>query len=133
MKHIAALCLLILPTIANADGYGFMTPSGNIYCNGAVEVSEISCTIVERSGPPAQPRPGSCSAAWGHTFKLGAAGQATMSCANPPSRVDYTDIAPYGVTGRFGDITCQSESAGLTCRNPSGHGFFLSRGKQEMF
>jgi len=133
MKPVVLLCLLVLPTGAIADGYGFMTPSGNIYCNGAVEVSEITCSIVERSGPPAQPRPGSCSRSWGHTFNLRATGQATLSCENPPRRVNYTDIAPYGVTGRFGDITCLSENTGLTCQNSSGHGFFLSRGRQEIF
>lgn len=127
------LCLLILPTGALADGYGFMTPSGNIHCNGAVEVSEITCTIVERSGPPAQPRPASCGGTWGHRVDLKATGPATLACAAPPRRVQYTDIAPYGVTGSFGDITCQSESTGLTCRNRSGNGFTLSRGLQSVF
>lgn len=134
MWFYAGLCLLTMPSSAAADGYGFMTPSGNIYCNGAVEVSDISCTIVERSDPPAQPRPGSCAGTWGHTFSLKASGQATLSCDDaPPRRVEYTDIAPYGVTAEFGDITCRSESTGLTCRNRSGHGFSLSRRTQKLF
>lgn len=133
MKAFAALCLLVWPATALADGYGFMTPSGNIFCNGAVEVSEISCTLAERSGPPALPRPASCTATWGHSYTLQATGGVTMVCSGPPSRVNYTDIAPYGVTGRFGAITCQSESSGLTCVNASGHGFSLSRGRQQVF
>ena len=133
MKPIALLFLLTLPTNAFADGYGFMTPSGNIFCNGAVESSEISCTIVDRMGPPAQPRPASCAATWGHTFRLSAMGQAALLCTNAPRRVNYTDVAPYGATGQFGDITCQSENTGLTCRNREGRGFFLSRSRQELF
>lgn len=132
--RIASLGFSIMPSIAAADGYGFMTPSGNIYCNGAVQVSEISCTIVERSSSPAQPRPGSCTGSWGHSFSLKATGPATPLCDRvPPKRVSYTDIAPYGVSAELGDITCRSERNGLSCRNRSGHGFSLSRDRQELF
>lgn len=125
--------LMVSPMPALADGYGFMTPSGNIYCNGAVEYSSISCTIVERSGALASPRPRSCTATWGHEFNLDATGQASLSCGNPPQRVDYSDIAGYGQTADFGDITCRSDESGLTCRNLSGHGFTLSRRHQSLF
>jgi hypothetical protein len=132
-EHIALFFFLALPTSSIADGYGFMTPSGNIFCNGAVERSAISCTIVERMDPPARPRPASCTATWGHTFNLSATGEAELACTDAPSRVNYTDIAIYGATGEFGDITCQSESTGLTCRNREGRGFFLSRSRQSAF
>ena len=125
--------LLFLPLAAAADGYGFVTPSGNIYCNGAVEVSDITCKIVEKSGSPPQPRPGSCNQTWGHAFNLRATGPAFLSCGPAPSRVNYTDIAPYGVTGEFGDITCRSEATGLSCSNLDGHGFFLSRNAQRIY
>ncbi|MFN3764052.1 MAG: DUF6636 domain-containing protein [Aliihoeflea sp.] len=134
MWRLVLFGILMMPTAVAADGYGFMTPTGNIYCNGAVEVSEISCTIVERSGPPTRPKPGSCAGIWGHTFSLAATGEAILSCENvPPRRVDYSDIATYGVTAEFGDITCRSESNGLTCQNKSGHGFSLSRRNQKLF
>ncbi|MHA6345412.1 DUF6636 domain-containing protein [Roseivivax sp. CAU 1761] len=133
MQRLLFIGLLGLATGARADGYGFMTPSGNIYCNGAVEASEITCTIVERSGPPAMARPGNCSASWGHEFHLRASGPARMGCSRAPRRVDYSDVAPYGQSGAFGAITCRSERTGLTCRNPSGHGFFLSRRSQQVF
>jgi hypothetical protein len=32
-----------------------------------------------------------------------------------------------------GGITCTSSEKGLECRNGDGHGFFLSKGKQELF
>ena len=133
MKRIALVLFLSLPNSAFADGYGFMTPSGNIFCNGAVESREISCTIVERMGQPALQRPASCTATWGHTFHLSATGAVTLACTNAPRRVNYTDIASYGATGQFGDITCQSETTGLTCRNRDGRGFFLSRSRQSVF
>ena len=122
-----------LATPAHADGFGFQTPSGNIYCNGFVsDGGGIDCSIVERNpGPPAQPRPVNCNASWGHTFSLnGRGGAATLSCGRHPQRVNYSDVAPYGVSAQFGAITCTSERTGLTCTNPSGHGFFLSRRQQ---
>ena len=134
MRTLISALLLALPCLASADGYGFMTPSGNIYCNGSVEASQISCSIINRTaGPPALPRPFNCSAMWGHVFNLGPIGPATLSCSNPPRAVNYTDIAPYGVSANFGAIFCQSESTGLTCTNPQGHGFFLSRRQQSAF
>lgn len=134
MRHLIFAALLALPCAASADGYGFMTPSGNIYCNGSVEGSDISCSIINRNaGPPALPRPSNCSATWGHEFNLGRTGPATLSCSNPPRPVNYTDVAPYGVSASFGAIFCQSERTGLTCTNPQGHGFFLSRRQQSAY
>ena len=138
MKKLIFLALLgILTTNAQADGFGFQTPSGNIYCNGHVSGGGgISCTIVERSGALAAAKPSSCNGVWGHDFSLSATGKATLSCETwpgHPQRVDYTDIAPYGEHGIFGDIRCDSKKTGFTCRNKSGHGFFLSRRKQETF
>nr|WP_157747434.1 DUF6636 domain-containing protein [Cohaesibacter sp. ES.047] len=111
-----------------------MTPSTNIYCNGYVSNGGgIDCTIVSRQGAPAMPRPKSCSGTWGHAFSVEGSGRATMSCGGRPSRVDYSDIASYGRSANFGDIRCTSKRTGLTCRNKSGHGFFLSRRQQKIF
>lgn len=138
MKTLIALCIFAAATGARADGYGFRTPSGNIYCNGSLAggaqgSSDISCSIVERGGPPAWPDPGSCPGVWGHHFDLGSTGPARVVCGTAPRKSTYTDVAPYGETGNFGDITCQSEKTGLTCRNRSGNGFFLSRRSQRVF
>lgn len=134
MRRLFLLCFVAMPPAVNADGYGFVTPSGNIFCNGAVVDSYIDCSIVEHSGIPAQPKPGSCSGTWGHSFHLGRTGPARLTCdARPPRRVNYSDIAGYGQTGEFGTIMCTSKRTGLTCRNESGHGFSLSRRRQEAF
>ena len=34
---------------------------------------------------------------------------------------------PYGKTWHQGVFTCTSRANGLTCRNPTGHGLFISR------
>lgn len=137
MKRLLSLCLLITPTTALADGFGFMTPSGNIYCNGYISGGGgVSCTIVEKTGAPAKPKPNSCTGVWGHDFELEGSGAATMSCntwPGGPKKVNYTDIATYGVSAEFGDITCTSEQTGFSCRNKSGHGFSLSRRSQKTF
>ncbi len=115
---------LMFPIMSHADGYGFMTPSGNIVCNGAVMDGYIACSIIERSGAPALPKPTSCSGIWGHGITLDRTGEARLTCDNkPPKRVNYSDITGYGQTSELGPIKCTSERTGLTCRNQSGHGF----------
>lgn len=134
MTRALLMFMFLFPSMAMADGFGFQTPSGNIYCNGQVGGGGgISCVIVERTGKLAQSKPGSCSGVWGHEYELEGSGRASLSCSSKPSRVDYTDIAPYGVSADFGDISCTSERTGFTCSNKSGHGFFLSRRKQTIF
>ena len=63
MRCFLGLMTLALTTGAvMADGFGFMTPSGNIYCNGFVSGGgAIDCTIVSRSGEFALPKPASCA------------------------------------------------------------------------
>lgn len=39
----------------------------------------------------------------------------------------------YGSTWRYRGFRCRSERRGVTCRNLSGHGFFLSRARQAVF
>ncbi|WP_157967491.1 DUF6636 domain-containing protein [Cohaesibacter intestini] len=134
MKRLLLLLIFLAPLPAWADGFGFETPSGNIYCNGHIsDGGGISCEIVVRQGPPARPKPSSCRQSWGHSFSLQGSGSAELICGPKPSRVGYSEIAAYGQSGTFGDITCYSERTGFTCENRSGHGFFLSRRKQEIF
>lgn len=133
VRYIIPL-LIVLGSMEQADGYGFRTPSTNIYCNGSMEGGDISCTIVERSSGPAAPRPASCTGNWGHTFSLDRNGPARIECNAHnlrPSR--YSSVAEYGTTLQLGENTCQSESTGLTCRNARGHGFFLSRRSQQFY
>lgn len=126
-----ALCL-VLPLAAAADVFTFDTPSGNIACVVGVSAdsSDIECTIYERSGPPAAPALANCPA--GHSFLMLNRGGVSVSCGGRFTGRAFEE-APYGVTGRFGGFTCQSETTGLTCTNEDGRGFFLSRRAQRVF
>ena len=132
---LVAACLLASP--ATADVFMFQTPSGNVVCSGGVDtgdISDVMCEIIERNGPPAQPRPAGCSAAWGHHYSMPSRGPVEMACGGPRARGGRgVEVAPYGVTGRWGKISCRSEQTGLTCTNADGHGFFLSRARQAVF
>jgi len=40
----------------------------------------------------------------------------------------------YGQSVTFGNVTCQSESIGVTCRNNvSAHGFVIARDRNDIF
>ncbi|WP_126974826.1 DUF6636 domain-containing protein [Frigidibacter oleivorans] len=142
MRRLALLVLAILPlapSTARADVFLFRMPSGNVYCSVGIEAgsSDILCTIVDRSGPPARPAPADCMAFWGHVFFMRDTGPVEMECTDRhlDSRLaaSVQDVAPYGVTGSFGGIVCLSLQTGLECRNASGHGFKLARGAQIVF
>jgi len=134
-----SLVLLIFAGPVVADVTPFQTPSGNIECYvGTGEApSDIGCTIYNRAGPPALPRPDSCKGAWGHHFSMMERGKVEMKCGDPGEQDNDPDIyvekATYGQTGEFGGITCQSSRKGLECKNADGHGFFLSRKRQSVF
>lgn len=120
---------------AFSDVWTFETPSENIQCSVGQEVdfSDIQCTIIEKNGPPALPRPSNCQSDWGHTFFMNNTGNVRMECAPLNRNRDGFDRAEYGVTGEFGGFVCHSSQKGLECRNQDGHGFFLSRAVQRVF
>ncbi|MCV6594917.1 MAG: hypothetical protein OIF48_18345 [Silicimonas sp.] len=134
MRYIAC-CVALWASPVAADVNSFETPSGNIECSVGESLTsvDIICTVIQRSGPPARPRPSSCGATWGHHFEMFGRGPVTMKCTPPPRNSNIQDKAPYGQTGDWGEIVCHSERTGLTCRNADGHGFFLSRRSQQVF
>ncbi|NOE26089.1 DUF6636 domain-containing protein [Ruegeria sp. HKCCD6157] len=120
---------------AVADVWTFETPSENIQCSvgESADSSDIQCTIIEKYGPPAMPRPANCQTDWGHDFLMFDTGPVELLCQPLNRSRDGFDRAEYGVTGRFGGFTCTSSTKGLECRNLDGHGFFLSRAVQQVF
>lgn len=136
MRFLVIASLLVLPMSAAADIFTFETPSGNIDCSVGVgeAPTDIICTIHQREGAPARPRPAGCSKGWGHVFKLRAEGQVTMACEDPGQNLKMFEIAEYGVSsGDWGGLSCTSRKAGLECRNADGHGFILSRRLQKVY
>ncbi|WP_300072813.1 DUF6636 domain-containing protein [uncultured Ruegeria sp.] len=127
--------MIICATPAFSDVWTFETPSENIQCSvgESAGFSDIQCTIIERNGPPALPRPANCQADWGHEFLMNNTGTVQMVCAVLSRHRDGYHRAEYGVTGQFGGFVCHSSKKGLECTNQDGHGFFLSRAVQRIF
>ena len=135
MIRAAIILGLFAAKPACADVWTFETPSENIQCSVGqeIDISDIACTIIERNGPPAAPRPSGCQSDWGHTFFMRDRGPVMMMCEPLNRNKDGFDRADYGVTGQFGGFTCLSTEKGLDCRNLDGHGFFLSRSRQTIY
>lgn len=135
MVRLCVTLLLLSAAPSVADVWTFETPSENIQCvvGQGAGGSDIECTIIERHGPPAAPRPADCSDDWGHSFFMRDRGPARVLCQPLDRGRGGHDRAEYGVTGEFGGFTCHSARTGLECRNRDGHGFFLSRARQSIF
>ncbi|GFE66645.1 DUF6636 domain-containing protein [Litoreibacter roseus] len=137
MLRFAASVYILSLTAAFADVSSFQTPSRNIQCTVDQEVNfaDLECTIINRFNPPAQPRPSSCDADWGHTFFMRDSGPVTMLCDEGSSMTAGTaeETAEYGTTREFSGFVCGSSRSGLECINRDGHGFFLSRRDQRVF
>ncbi|HSS74655.1 MAG TPA: DUF6636 domain-containing protein [Gaiellaceae bacterium] len=126
-----------------APRYGaFKTPSGNIACGYGIAPdgsASMECGIKSGLRPP--PRAIHCDAGDPNHKRvaLRETGRAVpVICAGDPGpllpQIDAAaKVLAYGATTRIGRISCASATNGLTCRNHSGHGFFLSRGRWRMF
>jgi hypothetical protein len=103
---------------------GFQTPSHNIVCEADQNPNgshELHCVLFSASGIRGQ-----------KTWSMKPTGRANVRnvVANIATEVP---VLRYGRTWRWRGIACTSRRAGLTCRNRSGHGFFLSRARQRIF
>ena len=106
---------------------GFMTQSGNIACN------------IGKLGPGTNGPPAIGCAMYSKTTSAGIAtwwmrttGPASFGYIQANPATDYPKLA-YGRSYSWRGIRCTSAATGLTCRNVSGHGFFLSRQRQRVF
>ena len=113
---------------------GISSPSGNIRCyydskaggpRGATPL--LTCGL--RHAAYAMRLQRRCLAGDWHGFGLTAKSMPTLFCAgnaNYSIRPVYTTLG-YGRSWARGPFTCTSRVTGVTCRNQSGHGVFLSR------
>jgi hypothetical protein len=129
------LALAAGSTAVRAESFNFKTPSGNIFCAyGEYEgVPEVRCDIREFA-PSGDTRPADCDLDWGGAFAVAAdSARGAKLCAGDTVATPDAETLPYDATWERKGITCSSAKTGLTCRNSKGHGFFLSRAKQEVF
>jgi len=122
-----------------APGHGragyFKTPSGNIQCVWTTfgRSPVVSCAIKSGIKPPPPRRGPHCTRAfWVSVHPSGRPSWAGSICpgedAPESPLVGQTHtVVRYGKGWSLRGITCSSAFKGLTCRNKSGHGFFMSR------
>jgi hypothetical protein len=138
----------VAASVAGARSSYFKTPSGNIVCwydlayptrTGATRPLLV-CAI--HSGlKPKPPYTRECRAGRldhnADRISLWASGRAEpVPCsgdAGPFVGERGARVLGYGRTWSAGGLRCTSAITGLTCRNKSGHGFFLSREKWRSF
>ena|ERR1700736_2027405 len=103
---------------------GFLTPSGNIACNAGTNHGQklLACTVFTKQ------RPDRGNRVWAMFVR----GRAQTGFVVGDPATDFPKLA-YGRTWSWHGFSCKSERSGLTCRNRSGHGFFLSRASQRVF
>lgn len=112
---------------------GFRTPSNNIHCQLNETSSYLRCDIKELSNT-IPPKPRDCDLDWGSTFSIaGDGGSGRRMCAGDTVEDDALPILDYGSSWNRGGYKCKSEQSGLTCVNALGHGFTISRSRQELF
>jgi len=129
--------------LASPPRYGsFKTPSRNIVCGYSIDQhghASMECGVKSGLKPP--PRRIHCAAGDPNDKRVGLtdAGRARpVLCAGDPGpllpQIEAKAIVlRYGRKVTFGGITCSSATAGLTCRNRAGHGFFLARERWRTF
>jgi hypothetical protein len=132
------LCALALGAAAATAGARaarivfFKTPSGNIGCIASIDPEYLRCDI--RSGlQPRPPEPKDCHLGWGDSLSMSRTGRAGYVCHGDTVFDPHARALAYGSTFTFASFRCTSRTAGLTCRNAAGHGWFLSRKRYRRF
>jgi len=133
---VAVSAALAMGASAATGGSGFFkTPSGKIVCGwgtGGTPSAFIECGVLPDLKPPI-PKSGSACQHLdyvGNRVGLAVTGKVQLlPCAGDAGPFAAPANAPvlhYGKTWSAGGISCKEATSGLTCRNKSGHGFFLS-------
>jgi hypothetical protein len=136
----AAFFLLVVTALVAAGSAGstatvfvtFQTPSKNIGCGFSDRPNYLRCDI-DSGLKPLPPRPASCDVDFGIAVGMATTGRARALCVGDSVRIRNTRVLRYGSTWRRAGFTCVSRRTGLRCANRSGHGFFLSRARSQLF
>ena len=110
---------------------GFILPSGNIYCYSS-NSNYLRCEIASGLNPM-PPQPESCQLDWGFGLILSHQDSARVLCAGDTIMGENLPTLSYGNNWENAGFKCTSQTAGLTCTNLNGRGFFLSRERWNVF
>lgn len=127
------LCLATTPAFAD-DLIFFRAPSGNINCLLATgEYPEARCDMRVLTPSFTTPPP-DCDLDWGSAFGIGPADRkGYLVCTGDTTITPEAVVLGYGQSLSLGSITCTSEKTGMTCTNPAGHGFTISKANQHLY
>ena len=114
---------------------GFRSPTGNIHCQFfAIDGDAVIRCDLRQVSNRSIPRPRNCDLEWGQAFEISArATRGSPLCYGDTAQDDRLPVLPYGQSWQRSGLTCISEQSGVSCRNPRGHGFTLSRAAQRVF
>jgi hypothetical protein len=110
----------------------FRSPSGNIGC--ILFKGDARCDIRKREWKP-PPRPASCPHVvdFGQGLQVGATGKSRFVCAGDTTLNESAPRLAYGTGAKVDGTLCVSQTAGVTCVNEEGSGFFISVQRAETF
>ncbi len=108
----------------------FFTKSKNIECiyyPTYVDGPFLECLVLNYTGKiPKQPA--DCDLDWSPQASLETKGRPQIfSCRGDTPYQPYAPVVAYGSTWKRGPFTCSVATIGVTCRNASKRGFFVSR------
>ena len=117
-----------------AEAQYFQSPSGNIQCViNDTAGSYVRCDLGVDQQSYTQ-RPKACDGDWGMSFGLTATGTGFLNCVTDAIGAPNVPLVlQYGVRLQMQEITCESETTGMTCTNSEGGGFSVRRSEQRIF
>ena len=132
--HYSLLSKSSQPNPPKAPSIFFQTPSHNISCViWTGDDASVRCDIGQMT-PTYTQRPDDCDLDWGNAFGITADGmKGELICYGDAVYDPNVITLGYGEVIEQAGLKCRSERKGLTCKNGRGHGFFLSKAKQELF
>lgn len=111
----------------------FQTPTGNSRCSFSHSRSYtpfLRCDFVSDVAPLAKPQ--GCESEWGFSIGLQPRTRPEPQCVSDAFDTRGS-VLQYGETWSEGGIACTSRPTGLRCVNTVGHGFNLTRQRQDLF
>ena len=135
MRTTKLLCSVLLAAFAVpavAQDISFRSPTGNIHCMFITgDWTSVRCDL--REFTPSYARPQSCDLDWGYAFEVGLTGAGQPLCAGDTVIDPNAPVLNYGQSVNVGSVACTSAKTGMTCMNREGHGFMVSRARQQAF